>query len=158
MSRKNFAVKVEDMKKKLKNPKSKWKTLDVKSAKDSVPTMLNNNSESITSQKKIVEVMSKYFCNRVNTIKKTFDSDEEKDMTILKKLTKKRSNEFEFKKLTRAEVYKILLKTKASKTVANAAIPMDFLKQIPQAMSLILTHLFNKIIETKKFPEALRIT
>ena len=133
-------------------------SIDARKAEDSFPTMINDNGESVTSQKKIAEVMAKYFCKKVDDIKTTFDSNKTKAMTILKKLTKQRTDEFEFKKLTREEVYEIILKVKSSRTVANDAISMDLLKQIPHIMSLILMHLFNRIIETKKFPKALKVS
>ena len=83
-SRKNFAEDMREMKQNLKTPKYKWKVLDHKKAKDSFPTIIKDDGDPVKSQRKITEIMATYFSKKVEDMKSTFDSDEEKAMTILK--------------------------------------------------------------------------
>ena len=55
-------------------------------------------------------------------------------------------------------MYETTNSPKASKTTGDDDISMDSLKQIPELISEILTHLFNQMIATHCFPESLKLT
>ena len=57
--------------------------LDKKKAEDSFPTVLNENGETITSQRKIAETMAKHFSDKVRKITDTFDKDQDTALKIL---------------------------------------------------------------------------
>merc|ERR1711954_489732 len=78
-------------------------------------------------------------------------------MVILEKLTEKRTEEFNFTKISREEMYELIIKTKSSKTTADDGVSTDLLKQIPHILSEVLCHLFNNMVESSKIPESLKL-
>ena len=53
-------------------------------------------------------------------------------------------------------MYEIISYAKATKTTSDDKITMDCIKQIPESISLIMTHLANKMIRMKTFPKCLK--
>ena len=53
-------------------------------------------------------------------------------------------------------MYDEITKTKSSRTTADDGITADLLKQIPHLLSGVLCHLFSKIVESSRFPKALK--
>ena len=54
------------------------------------PTILKENGETVTSQKKLADIIANHFKKKVTDITETFDKDDTKAMLILEKLTEKK--------------------------------------------------------------------
>merc|ERR1712081_45877 len=54
-------------------------------------------------------------------------------------------------------MYNIINDASASKTVGDDQISMDVIKQIPSLMTVIMTKIFNKMINQRKFPDCLKL-
>ena len=110
-----------------------------------------------TSEKQIVETLAEPFDSKIAEIRKHFTGETKEEIYILEKFRPRHAEEFNFAKNDRMKMYETIRNAENSKSTAYNDISLDCLKQISNLMLQILTHLFNRILETKMFPEGLKI-
>ena len=76
--------------------------------------------------------------------------------TVFKQLIPRNPNDFEFSEITINQMAKIIHKSKPTKSRGNDEVNMFTIKEIPQLVSIALTHLCNTMVRKGVFPSALK--
>ena len=108
------------------------------------------------SPNRLANLFSKHFNKKVKTIREEFDKDNTTAMKILNFLVEKPTIRLEFKPTNVYEVYKKIQKHANSKSSGSDRIMMSILKDCPQFAARIICHMFNNIILTNIYSEALK--
>ena len=154
--------------------RNKWSTMREFENKEVVfPSRIKIGSKITASPKLIAAEFADHFFQKIRILRDEVDSgrDGSNPMYILKNtLTSHQSkvnaqsdnihisSEFNFRKVAIKEVYDVILTAKKSKSTGHDRVSMKTINEMPQVMAIFVTHLFNSIIETKKFPEILKVT
>ena len=121
------------------------------------PCQVMIKNKITSSPKELAEGLNDHYVEKLEKLTRELDKDDAKAMEILNDLVPPSAETFEFREFEESEVYEIIQQTKTKRTVGNDEISSDLIKQIPTAMTIMITHLYNKIISTGVFPSSLKI-
>ena len=152
--------------------KNKWKTIKDFEAKEAVfPTRVKIKGKLSASPKLIAEEFATFFFNKIKSIREEVNSGHtgSTPMDILsftlpshqsKQCTQGDNikSDFSFQKVTISQVYKVINESKKTNSTGHDRLSMRTINEMPQVMAIFITHLFNTIIDSRKFPESLKIT
>ena len=141
----------------MKNLKRRWRILkEAEEMENSTPTRIVHNGVEYTSPREIAEVMNEYYILKTRELRKDFANTEDQALEITNYLLPNVDSEFSFKRIKTHEMYEILTDLKNSKTCGDDYIAAFILKEMPFYLAPRLTHLFNRMIDCKTFPAALK--
>ena len=144
---------------KMRNSKGLWNSLKnlMSANKIQTPRRLNISGETITSPKKISELMQNFFIEKINMIKETFVPATVDPIYLLSKLIPKPDTEFKLKEITIKETKDIIRTMKNTNTVGFDRISSRVLKLSIDICSILITHAINVSIRESKFPSSMKI-
>lgn len=126
--------------------------------KNLAPNILAINGKPITSPKEIAEAINEANLNKIKETTEALQVDEEDPTEYIKKKINNNNNKFSFHKITEEQLKTQLKETKKSNSAGIDTIPMNILLKTSSALIKPITHLINRVIETKKYPENLKIS
>ena len=133
-----------------------WKTLENK--KLSTPTEINYKGKTITSPKKIANIMNKHFSDKITKIRDEFEHSNVDPIEVLSKVVEKPVTELTIPRITYSECYDIVSKMKLSGSSGMDGINSRILRTVPKITALLMPHLINRIIETSTYPDILKVS
>ena len=147
----------EYLKRNLNNNKKDFRTIKEELETDNkTPTRIIHNGEEIRSQKRIAEIMNKFYVKKVEDIRKNFETETDKAIEVLKSLKTKPTTSFDFKPVDVYTVHEVIEKTKRSNSSGKDTLTANIMKECHQFFSRALCHLFNSMLYHKKFPQNLK--
>ena len=149
--------KAESIKRNLKG-KYKWKKLNENKDTDKTPTRIIDEDKDVTSPKSLTKLFNKYFIEKIEKIREKFKTNNKTAMDILSSLIEKPKTTFTFKTTDVYTIYKIIDKSKHSKSAGSDAITMSILKDCPQISARVICHIYNNMIRTNLYPDRLKIS
>ena len=106
----------------------------------------------------IAETMNNYFISKIRDIRKDFNDKDNKAMELLENMIEKPKTSFDLQPVKVHQVYEIIDKAKRSNSTGHDSISMNVVKECPQFFMRCLCHLYNSILNMKKYPANLKIS
>ena len=132
-----------------------WGTIKTKE-NSLTPMELAIKGKRIKSPKKIATEFDHFYKNKIKKIKDKFTNPEVDPIEILRKLVPKPKNKFTIPLIMQQECFKLIKNMKSSNSTGMADINSRFIKLIPKATSMYMTHMIDRIIRSKKCPRILK--
>ena len=111
-----------------------------------------------TDQCRIANEYGDMIIEKIKNLTKELPDKKSSAMKIYEKMITKVEENMVFTEVTYREVYKILSKTKNSKSRGDNELCSAFLKEIPQFTTLAIVHLFNCIVRTGVFLDEFKLS
>ena len=109
-----------------------------------------------TVQRTIAEEYACHIEKKIENLTKSLPEAKEKAVNIFKKLVSRVDEDFNFSEVRYKEVYKMVSSIRNSKSRGENELSNCFLREIPQYVSLALTHLFNNMVRSGVYPAAFK--
>ena len=151
-------ARVSELKKNLYG-KRKWNTIKSETNHENkIPTRIISDGLDIKKPKMIAETMNNYFISKIRDIRKDFNDKDNKAMELLENMIEKPKTSFDLQPVKVHQVYEIIDKAKRSNSTGHDSISMNVVKECPQFFARCLCHLYNSILNMKKYPANLKIS
>ena len=149
--------KMKIMKKKLSHVKNRWKVIDsLDEPENLIPTTINYKGELSNSPKRIGEMLGNFYNEKIETIRSEFDASNTAAMETFEYLIPKPNTSFSFKTVSTSKTYEVITKLKLSNAKGNDEMTSRIMRECPHFNALAITHIFNSMIRTKKYPQILK--
>ena len=150
----------EQLKEEISDTKTMWKRVAEKLDKEKtdIPRNIVDGDKIVSSPIKLARLFMTFFKDKIKEIRKKFIEPKVDPITILGKLIPKPETSFDFRAVTIKETYEVINNMRGSNSRGFDYVTSKTLKQIPHMSSLWLTHLFNSMVVTNKFPKILKVT
>ena len=149
-----------NLKKKLGNPRMMWREVNnvIEKKSGEVPSSIVENGKVETSPKRLADIFNDFFVHKITLIRSSFIDSGCDPLVTLNELIPKVSTEFELRPVSVIEVYEVITNMSGTNARGFDSMNSKILKMIPHMASLWLTHLYNNIIHTGKYPKLLKVT
>ena len=140
--------------------KKTWRTIDdtlnKKSNKSKFPSKFIVNNRTVTDHKKIADEFNTFFSNIGSTLSESIKLDDS-TLAFTDYLDNPTEHRFSFSKITEKETLTIINNLKSKNSSGNDEISNRLLKSIKSEISKPLTIIINQSLETRIFPDALKV-
>ena len=113
--------------------------------------------DAITSSPQVIaNKLNEYYVKKIDHMMQNIAKDSSKALKILQSLVPPSKKTFNFTEVSHMDVNETIQRMPAKRTVGSDDISGDMLKQIPEATTIRIPRIFNKMIETCVFPDVLK--
>ena len=140
--------------------KDKWKCIKEYNgnSKTNPPSTLIHEGTSITSPKKMSNIMNNFFIEKIKIIRDNFPNFTVSPLQILEKLKTRNKNTLTIPFLDIKTLHNIIKKLKPSKSRGHDEINNFVIKKIYKEISPVLVHLYNSMIRTSTYPTIFKLS
>ena len=121
---------------------------------ESYPVKIVEESKEITSPKKMADLFSKFFIEKIEDIRTKFKHDDNDQIPLLEKLVDRPKEKLEVDYVSINEMYDTISTLKTSNSCGFDQMSSKIIKMIPEIMAFWLTHLLNQDLKDHAGKEA----